>query len=319
MGVPIFAGFLLFSFVIVLLMLRPKKSEKVMEKRLQVISLPNKGAEEPESLELAEKKSGGISNKLGEYLQRFDFSEDLQLLILYAGSKSTVGSVVFGSLMAAVAAGFMAHAFFQLLPVDLIAVVVGGSARWFLLRFQKSKRLKNFNTALPDAIELISRALRAGHSMSSAIEIVAEQCEEPLGSEFEIVYQQQKFGIPFRDALLQFGERIPSKDLHFLITAILVQKETGGDLTEILDRTTRVIRERVRIEGEIRTYTAQGRLTGWILGALPVIMLLIINVVSPGYSAVLFHDPTGQELLYTGAALITIGGLIIRSIVNIQV
>ena len=99
-----------------------------------------------------------------------------------------------------------------------------------------------------------------------------------------------------------------------------MQKETGGDLTEILERTTRVIRERVRIEGEIRTYTAQGRLTGWILAALPVIMLLIINVVSPGYSDVLFHDhPRGQELLYAGCAMIFIGTMIIRKIVNIQV
>ena len=148
---------------------------------------------------------------------------------------------------------------------------------------------------LADAIELIARALRAGHSMGSAIEIVAEQSAEPLGSEFAIVFQQQKFGIPFRDALLQLGDRVPSKDLHFLITAILVQKETGGDLTEMLDRTTRVIRERIRIEGEIRTYTAQGRLTGWILSCLPIVMLVLINLITPGYSHILFHDPTGAE------------------------
>ena len=155
--------------------------------------------------------------------------------------------------------------------------------------------------------------------MNSAVEIVAEQSPEPLSSEFAIVFQQQKFGIPFRDALLQLGDRIPSKDLHFLITAILVQKETGGDLTEILDRTTHVIRDRIRIEGEIKTYTAQGRLTGWILGALPIIMLVILNIVTPGYSAPLFHDPLGQDMLYVGGTLIVIGGLIIRKIVNIQV
>jgi tight adherence protein B len=115
------------------------------------------------------------------------------------------------------------------------------------------------------------------------------------------------------------GSRVPSQDLHFLITAILVQKETGGDLTEILDRTAHVIRERVRIEGEVRTHTAQGRLTGWILGLLPVIMLVLINLINPGYSAILFHDPTGQKLLYTGGALIVLGGLVIRKIVDVQV
>jgi tight adherence protein B len=179
--------------------------------------------------------------------------------------------------------------------------------------------MNKFNEALPDAIELMGRALRAGHSMASAIEVVAEQSVDPLASEFAVVFHQQKFGIPFRDALLQLGDRVPSKDLHFLITAILVQKETGGDLTEILDRTTRVIRDRVRIEGEIRTYTAQGRLTGWILGGLPVALLGILNIMTPGYSKVLFTDPVGQDLLYAGGVMIIVGGLIIRKIVNIQV
>jgi tight adherence protein B len=165
----------------------------------------------------------------------------------------------------------------------------------------------------------MARALRAGHSMNSSIEMIAEQSPEPLSSEFVQVFKQQRLGVHFRDALLQMGSRVPSRDLQFLITAILVQKETGGDITEILDRTAHVIRDRVRIEGEVRVRTAQGRLTGWILGLLPVIMLVLLNIVSPGYSSVLFHDPTGQKLLYTGGALIFLGGLVIRKIVNIQV
>ena len=321
MGI-LFGGFLLFSFVIVLFMLRPKKSEKAMEKRLQVLSLAAGKAEgevESDNIELAQKKSGKLSVKLGEYLQQFDFSSDLELLIIHANSKTTVGAIAGLSLVGALGAGFVAHVLVGVLPLDLAAVVGGGAARYMLLKYQKSRRLKLFNAALADAIELMARALRAGHSMSSAIEIVAEQSPQPLSSEFGIVFQQQKFGIPFRDAIMQLGDRVPSKDLHFLITAILVQKETGGDLTEILDRTTHVIRERVRIEGEIRTYTAQGRLTGWILASLPVIMLILINIVTPGYSAVLFHDPLGQDLLYAGGTLIVIGGLIIRKVVNIQV
>ncbi|MGI4827023.1 MAG: type II secretion system F family protein, partial [Janthinobacterium lividum] len=141
----------------------------------------------------------------------------------------------------------------------------------------------------------------------------------PLSDEFGRCFQQQKFGIPFRDALLELGQRIPSKDLHFLITAILVQKETGGDLTQILDRATTVIRERVRIEGEVRSYTAQGRLTGWILAALPLVMLGLINILTPGYTHVLFVDPLGQKLLYAGVGFITLGALIIRKIVDVKV
>jgi tight adherence protein B len=119
--------------------------------------------------------------------------------------------------------------------------------------------------------------------------------------------------------MLAMGERIPSDDLHFFITAILVQKETGGDLTDILDRTTKLIRDRIRIQGEIRTHTAQGRLTGWILALMPVGMLLVMNVITPGYSDVLFHNWLGQRLLIGGAVLILIGGLIIRKIVDIKV
>jgi tight adherence protein B len=115
------------------------------------------------------------------------------------------------------------------------------------------------------------------------------------------------------------GSRIPSRDLQFLITAILVQKETGGDLTEILARASHVIRDRVRIEGEVRSRTAQGRLTGWILGLLPVIMMVLINIVSPGYTNILFQDPLGQQLMYAGAIFILIGALFIRKIVNVQV
>src|SRR5580698_1537701 len=137
----IFVGFLFISFLVVVVMLRPKKAEKVMEKRLLVITAPLKaGEEEPEVLAPSVKQTGGLSTKLGTYLERFDFSEDLQLLILYAGSRATVGSVVFGSLMAAIAAGLMTHALLSTLPLDLIAVVIGGSARWLLLKFQKGRR-----------------------------------------------------------------------------------------------------------------------------------------------------------------------------------
>jgi tight adherence protein B len=204
-------------------------------------------------------------------------------------------------------------------PLALVAMIVGVVVPYGVLRFKRGSRLKAFNTALPEAIDLMARSLRAGHSMGSSIDLVAEQSPDPLGSEFVQVFQQQRLGLQFREALLQMGSRVPSRDLQFLITAILVQKETGGDLTEILDRASHVIRERVRIEGEVRTHTAQGRLTGWILGLLPVIMLGLINIVSPGYSYVLFHDPTGQKLLYAGATLIVIGGLVIRKVVDVQV
>lgn len=184
---------------------------------------------------------------------------------------------------------------------------------------KKSRRLASFNEKLPDALDLIARALRAGHSVSAAIEIVAEEAAEPLRSEFGEVHKQQNFGIPNRDALLQLGRRVPSTDLQVVITAILVQKETGGNLVEILDRTTAVLRDRQRIQGQLRVHTAQGRLTGWILSLLPFVMFCLISLANPGYSAILVHDPTGRKLAYAGICMMATGGLLIRKIVRIRV
>jgi len=313
-----FAAVLLFSFAVIFIMTRPRDSEKRVQSRLNLIRATNIEVVD-EQVTLAQPETRGFAAGVSEHLQSYRFSKGLEQLICHAGSKTSVGAVALTSLALAAFGGAAAHVFIGPLPLVLLATAVGGASRYAMLRFQKSRRLKKFNTALPDAIELMARALRAGHSMASSIEIIAEQSPDPLAGEFAICFQQQKFGIAFRDALLEIGERVPSKDLHFLITAVLVQKETGGDLTEILDRTTHVIRERVRIEGEVRTYTAQGRLTGWILGLLPVIMLGIINIITPGYSHILFYDPLGQKLLYAGATMILIGGLIISKIVTIKV
>jgi len=290
-----------------------------MRRRLDVIRVSEREqSKEPTTLAPAVPKLGRIE-RFGAMFERFHFAESLTLLIRHSAAETSVGSFVVTSVALAGGATLLARSFSLPLPLICVAGCAGAGARYFMLAHKRSKRLKKFTRALPDAIELMARALRAGHSMASSIEIIAEQSPKPLNSEFAICFQQQKFGIPLRDALLEMGERVPSRDLHFLITAVLVQKETGGDLTEILDRTTVVIRERVRIEGEIRTYTAQGRLTGWILSCLPVAMLMLINVITPGYSHILFSDALGQKLLYAGATCIGIGALIIRKIVDIKV
>jgi tight adherence protein B len=152
--------------------------------------------------------------------------------------------------------------------------------------------------------------------MSASINVVAEQAAEPIRSEFSEVFKQQNFGLPLRDAMQQMLDRVPSQDLRVLVTGILVQKETGGNLAEILDRTANTIRERLKIQGEIKTHTAQGRMTGYILCALPIIMLVVINFLNPGYSAVLVNTPTGRMLSYLGVGLLCLGGFIIRQIIN---
>lgn len=152
--------------------------------------------------------------------------------------------------------------------------------------------------------------------MAAAIEMVSRDAAEPVASEFGEVFKQQNFGLPLREALLEMLDRVPSQDLRVLVTAILVQRETGGNLVEVLDRTVAIIRERLRIHGDIRIQTAQGRMTGWILSLLPIIMLVLINMVNPGYSHILLVNPTGRKLLYVGVGLIALGSFSIHRIVN---
>jgi tight adherence protein B len=257
--------------------------------------------------------------RAGRLLERYEFAQRVKLLLVHANSTMDIGDTVLASAGCAFVAGAAGFFFLHSIAVSAAIAVAGSVIPYGWFRHKRNRRVKSFNTALPDAIDLMARSLRAGHAMGSAIEMVAEQSPDPVGFEFLQVYQQQRLGLQFRDALLQMGGRVPSRDLQFLITAILVQKETGGDLTDILDRASHVIRERVRIEGEVRTHTAQGRLTGWILALLPIGMLALINLVSPGYSSILFHDPIGQKLCYAGATMIALGGLIIRKIVDVKV
>lgn len=307
------------SFSILIFLTRPEPASKSARRRLVTIQNSVRIQDSAYGDDLGAAERSSISYRFGALLERYRFSKRLKMLLIHAGSSMSVGGAVLTSAGIGLGLGLICLLFFDVLPVAAAATVAGGAAPYAVLRFKRGRRLKRFNAALPDAIDLMARSLLAGHSMGSSIELVAEQSPEPLAFEFVQVYQQQRLGLQFRDALLQMGTRLPSRDLQFLITAILVQKETGGDLTEILTRASYVIRERVRIEGEVRTHTAQGRLTGAILALLPVVLLALISLITPDYSNMLFHDPIGQKMLYAGAVLIVIGGLIIRKIVDIQV
>ncbi len=309
------------SFATIALLTRESQWEKKVRHRVRSLTTTGQpgNSVEPEASKLLKDKQQGMFPWFDQYLDRYNFAVGLKRLAMQAGSQWTLGTFALYSLGAGVFCLLTGYYFFPILALDGVLAAVGLSAPYLYLKYQRSRRTLAFNDGLADAIDLMARALRAGHSLSSAIEVLSEQAAGPVAQEFQAVFQQQNFGLPMRDALLAMAERVPSKDLRFLVTAMLVQKETGGNLTEILDRTSYVIRERIRIEGEVRTHTAQGRLTGWILSLLPIALLVMLNLINPGYSAVLLHDPTGQKLLYAGAALIAIGSFIISKIVDVQV
>jgi len=183
----------------------------------------------------------------------------------------------------------------------------------------RSKRFQRFEEKFPEAIDTVARAVRAGHAFTTALEMIANEVSEPVAGEFRQLYEEQKFGLPVRDALLNLADRIPLVDVKFFVTAVMLQRETGGNLAEILDNLSYVIRERFKILRQVRVHTAQGRLTMVLLMALPPTIVVIMQVLNPGFIRPLFTDPLGHALIVAGITLQTVGYFFIRRIIRIQV
>jgi len=317
---------LFFAFVVILsitfgamaLGVGYSKNQRMLERRLASIQTAGNEVNLSDSSAGTLLKADPVSSFgwLEVVLQRLSISRMLKTRIAQANSKMSVSTLLVSTVCLALGGYLVASLFIPILAIQIAVGIVPGFIPFIIITLKRSRRLAAFNRALPDAIDMMGRSLRAGHSMTASINIVAEQSVEPVAAEFREAFNQQNFGLPLRDALTQMLDHVPSQDLRVLVTGILVQKETGGNLAEILDRTSTVIRERLRIQGEIKTHTAQGRLTGWILCTLPIVMLLVINLVNPGYSKVLLDTPTGHKLIYIGLFLLVVGGLIIRQIIN---
>jgi tight adherence protein B len=313
-----FLSILLITFALVVILTRQSPEEKSISQRMALIHTVRRSEinSAPETTQLLKATRTGKLGWFEEALDRYQFSQKLQLRIKQANSSTTVSTLILSSLGLFLAGYATAWFFAPLVLIDLAAGSALGFLPYGILSFKRSRRINAFNSVLAESIDMMSRALRAGHSMVGAIEMLSTNAQEPAASEFSEIFKQQNLGLPLRDALMQLLERVPSLDLRVLVTAILVQKDTGGNLAEILDRTVFVIRDRLRIQGEIRVHTAQGRLTGWILCALPVVMLALINMLNPGYSSILLHDPLGHKIIYASVGMLTVGTVIINRIVN---
>jgi tight adherence protein B len=306
----------LLSFTIALVAMRPRATERLADLRLQSV-LGSRGIvpQAEVAVELGEITKGPFW-WIDNLLRDNNMFRSLQKLTYQAKSSWKPGSVIAITAMVATASTAAIYLIFN----NIIFVALVASFCLFgpiaYLAWRRRRSIDSFERALPDAIDMCARSLRAGHSVVAAIGIVAEEAPEPTKSEFAEVFRKQNYGVALRDALVQMLERVPSRDLQIVITAILVQKDTGGNLAEIMDRVVNVIRDRARIQADVRVHTAQGRFTGWVLCLLPVILLLLINVVSPGYSKVLFQEGLGRKLLYAGGTLLALGAFTINRIVH---
>jgi tight adherence protein B len=200
----------------------------------------------------------------------------------------------------------------------LIGVILSGAPVFYVLAKRK-KRFGRFEQGLPEAIDLMVSALRAGHSLVSAIGLVANESPDPIGPEFKICFDEQNYGLDLRTAMENLVTRVPLQDLRIIVTAILIQRSSGGNLAEVLDKAAYLVRERFRLRRQVQTHTAQGRLTGWILTFLPVVLGIALYMVNPETMSLLWRRHLGRELLYSAATMTVIGALVIRKIVNMEV
>lgn len=243
---------------------------------------------------------------------------DLNHLLIQSGLKWTldgfVTRVVAGSTVTGVVVLLVTRSWW----IAAVAFVLGGVSPLFYARWKKGRRILQLETQLPEAIDLIARAVRAGHPLSAGLSMAAEEGPEPLASEFRITFEEQKFGLPFDEALLGLGDRVDVVDVRILITAILVQREVGGNLSEILETIAETMRARFNLKRQVRVYTAQGRMSGYTLAALPILVGLAITMINPAYMQTMFHESLGRALLVGAGVLQLIGFLWIRRIVDIR-
>jgi tight adherence protein B len=307
----VFAGIYVFT--------RGPKNGDIIRGRLEAIEKGTPFAQNALDLNLMRDELLSSIPTLNKMLVRWSWPGRLRNFIAQAGMQVRPGKIV----LISAAMGLATMQGVRILYGNFWLAVAAGVPAAFLsmifVAIKRSRRMAAFEREFPEVIELLSRSVRAGHSFATGLEIVSTDLPDPVSTEFRITFDEQRFGLPLREALLSLCQRVPLVDVRLFVIALLVQKETGGNLAEILDNLAHVIRERFRIAGEVRVRTAQGRLTAAILMALPVVMMLLLHVLDPDYVNLLFVDRLGQLMLITAAVLQTLGAIMVWRIVKIKV
>jgi tight adherence protein B len=288
-----------------------------MARRLDEVSKRDAGDDDqPQASFIREKKAGPLP-ALDKVFSGTNSS--LARLIEQSGVVVAPSTIILASMMLALVCSIVALAFFKQPFAWPLAAVAGAMMPWLWLRHRRSARMKRFEEQFPEALDLLSRAIRAGHAFQTAMGMCADELPAPVGAEFKKSFDQQNFGLPLKDTLHEMTERVPILDVKFFVTAVLIQRETGGNLAEILDNLAHVVRERFKILRQVRVHTAHGRFTGYVLMALPAALGIVLNFINPEHMDLLFRERMGQMMILGAIVMQTIGYVWIRKVIKIEV
>jgi tight adherence protein B len=304
----------------VIVWLPVRLAQRRIEARVAGLTLaPADDEDKPASASILKRQVMGVSPILDRLAARMRWGERLAGVIDQSGSHVGVSTVVLMSIGLALAAGSIAGVASRMLWAVLPGALAGASVPILMLMRKRTRRMARFEEQFPEALDLLSRAIRAGHAFTTAMGMVADEAPDPIGPEFKKTFEEQNFGIALKDALGNLSERVPLIDVRFFVTAVLIQRETGGNLSEILDNLSHVVRERFKILRQVRVHTAHGRMTGYVLMALPATLALVLSFINPEHMGVLFKEHMGQMMILGTIILQATGYVWIRQVVKIEV
>jgi tight adherence protein B len=283
------------------------KTVTLKEKRMQAIDIM--------------LKSRKLSNiRLLDYIFRhIPFLQKIDKILVQSGLRYPLGVFLTTSIFLFIIVFFSLSSLTRNPMLPVLAALMIGIAPLYYILYKKKIRIKKFENQLPDALDMLSRSLKAGHAFSGGVEMVSEEFDPPIGSEFVKIIEEINFGVSVKDALVNFAERMEVHDLKFLVVAVSIQRESGGDLAAILEKISRLIRERFQLNDRVNTLSAEGRVSAKILTAVPLLLALWFYISQPFYVRILMYDPIGQVLVFFAVFLMIVGMLIMKKMINIKV
>ena len=307
-------------FIVYLFLFLSKKyysNESIIQKQVQKFSKESPKGDESSIPFIVKDDTFSKIPILNKILQKLNFTQKLKLLLIQADSKTKVGDIII-LIISLSLFGVFVGLITKNIVIKLLIILLLGSFPILNVLMKRNTRVKSFIREFPDAIEMMISALKAGHAFTQSMQMVGIEAPDPVGIEFKKTFEEHNLGRDLRESLLNLTERVPSLDLKLFVTAILLQRETGGNLTEILENISHTIRERFKLIGQMKIYTAQGRMSGLIIGSLPIVFVLIMSVLNPDYLKPLIQEKMGHYFIASALILQIIGFIWIRKIVKIK-